>query len=182
VPGGAARTIHDADQRRAERVGLAESDLPTGFEATLGGGDACLNFKHESKLTITGESTSPSFYELNQGESLSLVQTRGLTRVYATGKQARQAFEHQARVSTLRCELKGLDIEQPPIKPLRLPAVPARLRAFRASIPIEAGVSATYDFVFLQRDRNVTLLGFLFLNAPDDLERSLTTALASRMH
>jgi hypothetical protein len=181
VPGGAVRTIRDVDQRRADQAGLAATDLPAGFETTPGGGDACLNFKQESKLTITGESTSPSFYQLDQGDSLSLIQTRGLTRIYASAKQARQALEHQARASTLRCELKGLDTNVPPIKALRVPGVSARLRAFRASLSLEGGIAANYDIVFLQRGRSVTLIAFLFLNAPDDLEGRVAAALALRM-
>jgi hypothetical protein len=182
VPGGAARAIRAADQRRAEREGLAASDLPPGFETALGGGDACVNPKHESTLTITGESTSPAFYQLNERDSPSIIEALGLTRVYATARQARRAFEHQARVSTVRCELSGLGAKPLPIKPLRLPVVLARPRAFRAAIPIDAGVSANYDVIFLQRGRSVTLLRLVFLNAPDDLERHLTATLASRMH
>ncbi len=179
VPGGAVRTIRDADQRRADREGLTASDLPPGFEAALAGSDACVNPRHESKLTITGESTSPAYYQLVTQDSPSIVEALGLTRVYSTATQARQAFEHQARVSTVRCEIDKLGSKLR-IRPLRLSA-PARVRAFRASIPIEADSSADFDVVFLQRGRSVTILRFVFLNAPDELERHVSAALAKRM-
>ena len=158
VSGGAVRAIRAADQRRADREGLAAGDVPSDFESTLAGGDDCLNPKHESTLTITGESTSPLFYELDQNKP-SVAEIMGLTRVYATAAQARHAFEHQARISTARCELAKIGTELP-IKPLRLSA-PARVRAFRA-IALEAELSAEIDTVFLQRGRSVTILRFVF--------------------
>jgi hypothetical protein len=180
VRDGAARKIRATDQRRAEQAGLNRSDLPADFESTLGGGDACLNPAHESQLTITGESTSPAFYQVNTEEPITIVQAIGLTRVYATAKQARQAFAHQARRSTLRCVITGLG-SKPPIKPVRLPGVSARQRAFRAPIAISDSTSGNYDLILLQRGRSITILKFFDLNAPTAFEQELTAKLASRL-
>jgi hypothetical protein len=181
VPGGAVRAVRSADQRRAERAGLTASDFPTGFEQTLGGGDACFNPKHEANLRITGESTSPNFLRYDVGDSPSFAQASGLTRVYATNGQARQAFQQQARASTARCQLKGSGVDDPQVRPLQLPGGRARLRAFRSAVEVEKTLSGKFDFVFLQRGRTVTILRFVFLNASADLERQLVTAVSARM-
>jgi hypothetical protein len=182
-PTGAARVISMRDQRRAEEIGLKASDFPEGFQQAASGGDDCLNPRHESKLTITGESASPGFYRYDLGDPPSLIQAIGLTRVYATTKQAQQAFAHQARVTTVRCVVnKGLDAnDRPPIRALRLPKLSARLRAFRTTFAVEPGFSVNYDVLFLQRGRAVTLLRVALVNSPSDFETQLTAALASRM-
>jgi hypothetical protein len=183
-PTGAARVISMRDQRRAEKIGLNASDFPEGFEQAASGGDDCLNPRHESKLTITGESASPAFYRYDLGDPPSAIQAVGLTRVYATTKQAQQAFAHQARVPTVRCVVNNLGLDandRPPIRALRLPKISARLRAFRATFSVEPGFSANYDVLFLQRGRAVTLLRVALLNSPSDFETQLTAALASRM-
>jgi hypothetical protein len=179
VRGGAVRAIRAADQRQADREGLAGADLPAGLESTLAGGDDCLNPKHESALTITGESTSPLFYEIDVSEP-SITEAMGLTRIYATTAQARRAFEHQARASTARCEVARTIGGQLPIKRLRLSSQ-ARVRAFRATVAVGDELAAKIDIVFLQRGRSVTILRFVFLNSPDDIEQGVTKALARRM-
>jgi hypothetical protein len=181
VPTGAKRAIRAADQRRADGAGLAAADLPTGFESGFAGGEDCLNPKHESQLTITGESTSPAFLRYDLGDPPSLVEALGLTRVYATATQARQAYAHQARTAIARCVLKRLQLgDHLRIRPVRMPRVPAAIRAFRATLRAEA-LTLNYDVIFLQRGRTVTILRLAFLNASTDLEPRLTAALAARM-
>ena len=182
VRGGAARAIRPADQRRAETFGLVAEDFPAGFEPHYAGGDNCLNPKGESALTITGESMSPAFvrYDLVDDTPI-LVQAASLSRVYASGSQARKAFAREARPSLLRCLLKEFDSEHGPIKPLGLRASSARVRAFRVAIPVDRGITVSYDFVVLQRGRGVTILTLAMLNAPAELERQLVGALASRL-
>jgi hypothetical protein len=122
VRGGAVRSYRRADQRRAETENLASSDFPSGFDVLPGGADNCANQGHESDLTITGENSSPSFFNLEHDDSLRGVEATGLARVYATRSQAQQALKREARLHTVRCELKGLGINAPPIRPIRLPA------------------------------------------------------------
>lgn len=182
VPTGAVRAIRAADQRRAEAIGLKASDLPEGYTSTFAGGDECLNPRHEPNLTITGESTSPAFFHYDVAEP-SLVEAMGLTRLYATPQQARQAVAHQARMKTVRCVLSELDFEtdiRPRIRTLRLPRVPASVHAFRAAFT-EDDLTLNYDVIFLQRGRAVTILRIALLNAPADLESQLTAALAARL-
>jgi hypothetical protein len=182
-PTGAARVISTRDQRRAEEIGLNASDFPEGFDQVASGGEDCLNPRHESALTITGESVSPAFYRYDLGDTPTVIQVIGLTRVYATTKQAQQAFAHQARAATVRCVVNKLALDKadhPPIRALRLPKTSARLRAFRTTLAEEA-FSAYYDILFLQRGRAVTLLRVVQVNWPGDLETQLTAALASRM-
>ena len=182
-PTGAARVISTRDQRRAEEIGLNASDFPEGFDHVSSGGEDCLNPRHESTLTITGESVSPAFFQYDLADDPSIIQVIGLTRVYATAKQAQRAFAHQARALTVRCVVNKLGLDEadhPPIRPLRLPKTSARLRAFRTTLSEEA-FSAYYDVLFLQRGRAVTLLRVVQLNWPGDLETQLTAALASRM-
>jgi hypothetical protein len=181
VRGGAHRTIRAADQTRAEREGLQAADLTPGFGSSLSDDDACLNPKHESGLTITGEATSPSFYRIVSRDPPSLVQASAVTRVYATAGQAGRAFTHQARASTLRCELKDLESKLPEIKPLSISGLPSRVRAFRAAIEFEDGLSANYDLIFLARGRSMTILGFFAVNGPPDLEQTLAMKLAARL-
>jgi hypothetical protein len=183
-PTGAVRAIRAADQRRAEQLGLSAADFPADFTPGAVGGDDCLNPRHESKLTITGESGSPDFGKYVLDDPPSLVDAVSLSRVYATGNQARRAFEHQARATTVRCILNKLELEpnrRPAIRALRLPKVSAQMRAFRAVLAAEDGLVLTYDVVFLQRGRAVTILELALLNAPADLETRLTAALAARM-
>lgn len=183
APTGAMRAIRAADQGRAERAGLAASDFPAGFDSTFAGGDDCLNPRHESNLTITGESTSPAFLQYNLGDPPSLVEALGLTRVYASSKQARQAVAHQARTATVRCLLNESELESDiptRIRTLRLPRVSASLRAFRATLTSDE-LTLNYDVILLQRGRVVTILRLALLNAPSGLESHLTAALAARM-
>ena len=75
----------------------------------------------------------------------------------------------------------GLDeADHPPIRTLRLPKTSARLRGFRTTLS-EGAFSASYDVLFLQRGRAVTLLRVVQVNWPGDFETQLTAALASRM-
>jgi hypothetical protein len=181
VPTGAVRAIRAADQRRADRAGLAASDFPAEFESAFAGGEDCLNPKHESKLTITGENTSPAFLHYDLGDPPSLVEALGLTRVYATATQAQQAFAHQARTAIVRCVLNRLETgSRPRIRAVRLPRISADVRAFRATLTDE-DLTLNYDVVFLQRGRIITILRLALLNAPGDLEPRLTAALAARM-
>jgi hypothetical protein len=180
-PTGALRAIRAADQRRAEKLGLSASDFPADFTQDGARGEDCLNPKHEGKLTITGESRSPEFSKYGLDDPPSLVDAVSLSRVYAATSQARRAFDHQARAATVRCVLNKFEVERPAIRPLRLPKVSARLRAFRATLAAPDGLTLTYDVVFLQRGRAVTILELALLNAPADLESRLTAALAARM-
>jgi hypothetical protein len=181
VPGGAIRRIRKPDQRLAEGEGLRPSDVPSDFETSLAGGDRCLNQKGESSLTITGESTSAGFYKIaNRADTPTIEEAFGVSRVYATPRQAGRAFDHEARISTIRCEDKG-GTNPARITPRKI-AAPARVRAFRAVFTFdEIDATVNYDVVFLQRGRSVTILTFVFFNAGDDLERSVTSALAKRM-
>jgi hypothetical protein len=183
VPTGAVRAIRAADQRRAEKAGLAASDFPAGFESTFAGGDDCLNPRHESNLTITGESMSPAFLHYDLQDRPSLVEALGLTRVYASSKQAKQALAHQARTATVRCVLNESELAsdtRPRIRTLRLPRVSASVRALRATLTSDE-LTLDYDVIFLQRGRVVTILRLALLNAPSGLESHLTAALAARM-
>jgi hypothetical protein len=181
VRGGALRAIRAADQRRADRENLAASDFPAGFQTGSGGGDACANPTHESDLTITGESTSPSFYDLHEGEALSLVQVLGIARVYSTAKQARLAFKREALPSTLRCELKELGRRLPKITPLRLSGLSARVRAFRVVIAAGQDTRADVDLVFLQRGRSVARLLFVIVGSSEEIEHVVSAKVALRM-
>src|SRR4051794_12172652 len=180
-PTGAVRGIRNADQRIAEKLTVHAADLPSGFDQQLGGSDACLNPRHESRLTITGESPPPAFsrYEPGDAEKLSLV--LAVTRVYATTRQAKAAFAHQARISTMRCLVHAITgSRKPPLKSLPLKGGHAIVRAFRMQLG-GAGASLTYDAIFLQRGRAVTSLRVALVNTPSDLETNLVTHLATRM-
>jgi hypothetical protein len=141
-----------------------------------------MNPTGESTLTITGESMSPAFvhYDLIADKPV-LVQALSLSRVYATAAQARKAFAREARPSLVRCLLKEFDTDHGPIRALALQAAPARARAFRVPIPIDRGMSVSYDLAFLERGRSLTILTLVTLNAPTELERELVGALASRL-
>jgi hypothetical protein len=143
--------------------------------------DRCLNQKGESSLMITGEGTSAGFYKIaNRADTPTIEEAFGVSRVYATPRQAGRAFDHEARISTIRCEAKG-GTNPDRITPRKI-AAPARVRAFRAVFTFdEIDATVNYDVVFLQRGRSVTILTFVFFNAGDDLERSVTSALAKRM-
>jgi hypothetical protein len=178
--GGAVRAIRDGDQRIAEKLGVHAADLPEGFEESPGGGDDCLNPKHESNLTITGESTSPALVRYELGNPPHLAQVLGVTRVYAGAGQARSALSREARASTMRCLLSDVTDSRPSVKPLHLPAGAARVRAFRTQLTGE-DITLTFDVIFLQRGRTVTSLQVALVNMPSDFEPNLITRLSNRM-
>jgi hypothetical protein len=176
VRGEPLRAIRAADQRLAERENFAASDFPPDFEHESLDSNSC-EARNEAGLTIRGESRSV-FVRLVE-EPASAVAALGLTRVYATPKQAAAAFGHEAVLATARCEFGDL----PPrtkIRPLRLGGLPARARAFRIEFSDE-DVSGHSDVVFLQRGRSVARLRFAMFNAPSTLERGAIARVASRM-
>jgi hypothetical protein len=179
-PTGAQRAIRAADQRAAEGIALAPSDLPGTFETSFAGGDDCLNPKGESALTITGESESPTFYDYTL-EPPSLAEATSLTRVYASVEQARQAFAREGRLPLVRCVINALDAgEHSKTKSLKLGGVVARARAFRTAFR-QDDLTVNYDVVFLQRGRSVTTLQLALLNAPAGFESGLVARVAARM-
>lgn len=168
VRGGAVRATRAADQNRADRENLTASDLGSGFQAFGGGSDSCLNQKHESDLTITGESTS----SLLSYSSRGLAGVLGLARVYATPRQAQAAFEREARPATARCELQEASAK---LGTAHFGGVPGRVRAFSAT-----GSKGRLDLVFLQRGRSVALLRFAA--GSTQFEHAATVKVAKRLH
>jgi hypothetical protein len=179
VRGGPVRATRPGDQRRAERENLRAADFPTGFQLFAGGGDACENPRHESDLTITGESTSPEFVKFVQLDPVIVADASGVARVYATAKQARAAFAREARQATVRCELAGAP-KGTTIGRLGVGGVAAQARAFRTEVTQE-NVTADFDFVFLRRRRSVALLQFVFVGVPTDVEQPLIRKVAARL-
>jgi hypothetical protein len=133
-----------------------------------------MNQKHESDLTITGESTS----SLLRYSSKGLAGALGLARVYATPRQARAAFEREAIPATARCELQGATAKQ---GTAHFGGVPARVRAFRATGDAD-GSKVRPDLVFLQRGRSVAVLRFSFSAESTQFEHAAIVKVATRLH
>jgi hypothetical protein len=173
IRGGAVRATRAADQTRAERENLNSSDLGAGFQAFGGGGDSCMNQKHESDLTITGESTSSMLRYSAKGLAGAL----GVARVYATPTQASTAFEREALLGTARCDLHGASAK---LRAVRFSGVPGRVKAFRATAFAD-GSPFRRDLVFLQRGRSVALLRFAFVAESTQFERAAIVKVAKRL-
>jgi hypothetical protein len=171
IRGGAVRATRAADQNRAERENLTASDLGSGFQAFRAGSDSCMNQKHESDLTITGESTS----SLLRYSSKGLAGALGLARVYATPRQARAAFEREAIPATARCELQEATAK---LGAAHFGGLPGRVRAFHAT----ADANGRLDLVFLQRGRSVAVLRFSFGAESTQFEHAAIVKVATRLH
>jgi hypothetical protein len=176
--GQAVRAIRAIDQRLAERENFIATDFPPEFEEKdPGRRDSCAEATNEADLTIRGESRRAFVWLVE--EPPRFVAALGLTRVYATRRQAAAAFARQALPATFRCELGRL----PPgtkIQTLRLGPLPARVRAFRVAFS-EGGLTGNTDMVFLQRGRSVAWLLVVTLNASPTIERDAIAKVASRL-
>jgi hypothetical protein len=174
------RAIRPGDQRLARRATLKAGDFPSGWEAAEADpSDLCDGFRPDlSDVSVSGMAISPTFVSETEVAA-------SRTSVYLTERQARKAFEREAKLAAAGCiadELRAEGVSVRSVGAFAFPKVGGVVRAFRIVVAEEEPENAVvyFDLVSLRVRRVVVHFVFAGFSAPPPSELDLAAKVAAR--